>query len=245
MDQPTSLFNPAQHTLHLVVGSSGGIGAALTQQLSALGHTLITTSRRGSDADLQLDFEDDASVAAFGPALASRLDGAALRSVFICSGLLHASGVRPERRIEALKADAYTRLMRVNALGPLCLMGQLKALLARDGPSQVSAVSARVGSIADNRLGGWYSYRCAKAALNMGFKTLAVELQRTHPVCALTLFHPGTTDTALSAPFQRGVAPHKLFSTARAADQFVEVVRRRETEPGLQFLAWDGQPVAW
>ena len=245
MDQASSLFNASQRATHLVVGATGGLGAALVAQLRARGLSLVTTARRAAQADIELDLEDDASIAAATHALEQQLGDVPLRSVFICSGVLHGEQIRPERRLEALQSAAFERVMRINALGPLLLLGQLKGLLARDQACQVAAVSARVGSIADNRLGGWYSYRCSKAALNMGFKTLAVEMQRTHPQCALTLFHPGTTDTALSLPFQAGVPVDKLFSPERAASQFIEVVSRREQQPGVQFVAWDGQDVAW
>lgn len=245
MEQPCSFFDAAQCPNHLVIGSSGGIGGALSRALKQRGLRVFTAARQALDSDLHLDLEDDDSVSRVAVALAERLQGDPLHSVFICSGLLHADGVRPERRIESLNSAAFERVMRVNALGPLRLIAQLKALLPRDQISQISAVSARVGSITDNRLGGWYSYRCSKAALNMGFKTLAVEMRRTHPQCALTLFHPGTTDTPLSAPFQRGVPLDKLFTPERAARQFLDVVSARGTHAGLQFLAWDGQAVDW
>ncbi len=245
MDQPSSLFNASEPAAHLVVGATGGLGAALVRQLRGRGLSVLTTARRGVQADIELDLEDDASIVAAGQALQPRLADVPLRSVFICSGLLHADQVRPERRIEALESAAFERVMRVNALGPLLLLAQLKGLLARDQITQVAAISARVGSISDNRLGGWYSYRCSKAALNMGLQTLGVEMQRTHPHCALTAFHPGTTDTALSTPFQRGVSADKLFTPERAARQFLDVVRGREQQAGVQFLAWDGRVVEW
>lgn len=245
MDQPSSLFNASEPAAHLVVGATGGLGSALVRQLRARGLSVLTTARRSAQADIELDLQDDTSIGAVAQALKQQLGELPLRSVFICSGLLHAEQVRPERRIEALESAAFERVMRVNALGPLLLLAQLKGLLARDQATQVAAVSARVGSISDNRLGGWYSYRCSKAALNMGIKSLAVEMQRTHPRCALTVFHPGTTDTALSMPFQSGVSADKLFSPERAAEQFLEVVRGREQQAGVQFLAWDGQVIEW
>ncbi len=231
----------------LIVGASGGIGRALLELWSERGDykPLIGTSRRGVAEGVPLDFEDAASLAGFPARLQVQLGHSPLVTVCICSGLLHGQGMAPERRLQDLDDAAFLRAMRVNALGPLALVRAVLPLLPRDRPSRVLALSARVGSIADNRLGGWYSYRCSKAALNQGFKTLAVELRRSHPQCVLTLFHPGTVDTPLSLPFQRNVPEGQLFSARRAAEQLSQVLHARQDPRAHLFVDWAGKDVAF
>ncbi len=231
----------------LIIGASGGIGRALHGLWAEQGRypRLLGTSRKGGRDLLPLDLEDEASLAALPARLAERLGDAQLVTVCICSGVLHDQSLMPERRLEELEADAFLRIMRINALGPLAVARAVVPLLPRDRRSRLLAVSARVGSIADNRLGGWYSYRCSKAALNQGFKTLAVELKRVRPECVLTLFHPGTVDTPLSGPFQRNVPEGKLFGAHRAATQLSDVLHGRDEPAAHLFVDWAGQDVAY
>ncbi len=237
----------------LIVGASGGIGAAMLAQGVAGKARLFASSRQPPPAAppdpalswLQLDLADPRSIEDAAAVLQARLQAEALTldTVLICSGQLHGDRLRPERRLRDLEAQSFLALMQVNALGPLLLIRALLPLLPRQQPTQVAAISARVGSIADNRLGGWYSYRCSKAALNMGFTSLAAELRRSHPHCVLTLFHPGTVDSALSRPFQANVPAEKLFSPARAAQQFAELLARRREPTEHLFFDWAGKPV--
>lgn len=228
---------------HLVIGARGGIGRALHAKLAAQGHRVLAVQRAAGDWP-GLNLGEDQSIAELAEALRQATVGH-LHGIYFCSGLLHAEGIRPERRMADLDSAAFDQLMRVNALGPLRLLAALLPLLDRQQPSRIAAISARVGSIADNRLGGWTSYRCSKAALNMGLRNAAIELNRTHPQARVTLFHPGTTDTALSKPFQRNVKPDKLFSPERAARQFLEVLDQRPDSREALFLDWAGKPVAF
>ena len=233
----------------LIVGAGGGIGSALLRQWQREGRyeRLIAASRRPDAAAgvpmVPVDVEDAESIEGFGARVEAELGGARLVTVCLCIGLLHGEDCQPERRFDALEAASYLRLMRVNALGPLLLAQQILPLLPRRERSRLLAMSARVGSISDNRLGGWISYRSAKAALNQGFRTLAVELNRTHPQCVVTLFHPGTVDTALSAPFQRNVPADKLFAPERAARQLSDVFHGREDPRAHLFVDWAGEAV--
>ena len=226
---------------HLVIGASGGIGRALHTQLADQGHRVLAVQRTAGDWP-GLDLCEDRSLAALTEALQAAEIGH-LHGIYVCSGLLHAEGIRPERRMADLDSAAFERLMRVNALGPLRLLSSLLPLLDRQQPTRIAAISARVGSITDNRLGGWTSYRCSKAALNMGLRNAAIELNRTHPLARVTLFHPGTTDTALSKPFQSNVQPDKLFSAERAARQFLQVLDQRPDSREALFLDWAGKAV--
>lgn len=239
-------MHPANKTA-LVVGARGGIGEALARYWRQSGgyETVFTSSRRPQKHDLScpLDLADPESISEFCDQLLTQKPPLRLDAIAICSGTLHDGVIQPERRFTALDGAAFQRVMHVNALGPLLLIQQLLPLIPQDQPSQILALSARVGSIADNRLGGWYSYRCSKAALNQGFQTLGVELRRTHPQCVLTLFHPGTVNTALSRPFQKSVPAESLFDTERAAQQLDAVMRSRTQPEAHMFVDWAGKEV--
>jgi len=205
-------------TKAIVIGASGGIGSALADALEARGGHVIRLSRR---SDPPLDLDDDGSIAAAAAALADR---APFDVILIATGLLHGPGVAPEKSYRQIDGSALDRLFRVNATGPALVMRHFLPLLARDRRSVMAALSARVGSIGDNRLGGWVGYRSAKAALNQIVRTLAIELARTHPLAILAGLHPGTVDTGLSAPFQRNVADGKLFTPEQSAGHLLDVI---------------------
>lgn len=229
----------------LVVGR-GGIGRAL---LAALGDhcpglQVWSAGRDAAEArHLALDLTDDASLAAFTDQAVGCLPE--LRLVIHTSGLLHDAAQQPEKRLAQVRRDWLERSFAVNAWGPLLLAQALEGCLPRDRPCRFASLSARVGSIGDNRLGGWYAYRAAKAAQNQLLTTLAVEWRRRRPLTCVTLLHPGTTATALSEPFRGGVAPERLFSPEQAARQLLAVLAQQRPEQSGAFLAWDGQPIPW
>jgi NAD(P)-dependent dehydrogenase (short-subunit alcohol dehydrogenase family) len=161
------------------------------------------------------------------------------------AGLLHGSSLQPEKRLSQVSRAALEQSFAVNAFAPLLLAQALDAALPAQAPFHFASLSARVGSISDNHLGGWYAYRAAKAAQNQLLRTLALEWRRRKPQGCVSLLHPGTTATALSSPFQAGVAPQKLFSPARAAGQLLDVLEGLSPEQTGQFWAWDGQPIPW
>ena len=204
----------------IVIGASGGIGSALADGLAARGVEVMRLSRR---SEPPIDLTDDASIAAAAAALAGR---GAFDAILIATGLLHGDGLNPEKSWRQIEGPAFDRLFRINATGPALVMRQFLPLLARDRRAVMAALSARVGSIGDNRLGGWVGYRSAKAALNQIIRTLAIELGRTHPEALLVGLHPGTVATALSEPFQRNVAPGKLFTPEDAAARLLAVLDR-------------------
>ncbi len=205
-------------TKAIVIGASGGIGSALADALAARGAEVVRLSRR---SDPPIDLEDDASIAAAAAALAAR---GPFDLVLIATGLLHGAGVEPEKSWRQIEGTALDRLFRVNATGPALVLRHFLPLLARERRGVMAALSARVGSIGDNRLGGWVGYRSAKAALNQIIRTLAIELGRTHPQAILVGLHPGTVDTALSMPFQRNVAADKLFTPEDSAMRLLNVL---------------------
>ena len=133
----------------------------------------------------------------------------------------------------------------INAAGPLLLAKAIEPALKRDRPFHFASLSARVGSIGDNKTGGWYAYRGAKAAQNMYLRSLSVEWARRFPLATVTMLHPGTTDTALSKPFQDFVPPDRLFSPQKAAALLLDVLLEQTAGDSGRFLAWDGQEIPW
>ena len=226
----------------LIVGP-GGLGLALAAELARRAPSLRvrTAGRRG--ADLPLDLSDDGSLERFS-AMAAR-DLLPLRVVINTAGLLHDGALQPEKRLSQVRRQALERSFTVNAFGPLLLAQAIEPALPRDRPVHFASLSARVGSIGDNRLGGWYAYRAAKAAQNQLLRTLAIEWQRRLPQVCVTLLHPGTAATPLSAPFSASLAPSALFTPARAASHLLDVLEGQTAANSGAFLAWDGQPVPW
>ena len=241
----TTLGDSAWTGLALVVGT-GGSGSAMTARLKQQcpGRRVITAGRQGPPLqDLSLDLERDADLEALTDCL--RAEAGDLRLVVNATGRLHGPGLVPEKRLRQVERSALMEQFTINAIAPVLLARAVEPLLGRDRPLHFASLSARVGSIGDNRSGGWYSYRAAKAAQNQLLKSLSIEWRRRLPLATVTLLHPGTTDTALSKPFQTFVPPEKLFTPQRAAEQLVDVLLAQGPEDSGAFLAWDGQPIDW
>ncbi len=168
-----------------------------------------------------------------------------ITKVLICNGLLHDEGMMPERKLEDINVTQLETILHANAITPMLWLSKLLPVLAGKEPTQMAIFSARVGSIADNEMGGWYSYRASKAALNMLIKTSAVEYARRAKNVKLIAFHPGTTDTPLSKPFQRSVAKDKLFSAHFVASQLLKILDKAEMNNKAEFLDWDNQKIEW
>ncbi|MEL7310996.1 MAG: SDR family NAD(P)-dependent oxidoreductase, partial [Pseudomonadota bacterium] len=160
-------------------------------------------------------------------------------------GLLHEGEIQPERRLADVDPSNVLRVFAVNSVGPLLLVRYAAELLPRQAPCVVANLSARVGSIGDNRLGGWYSYRASKAAQNMLTKTMSIELRRRYKRVRCVALHPGTVATELSAPFRGGVAKDKLFDAETSARHLMNVLENLNDEDNGKFFAWDGQEIPW
>lgn len=221
----------------VVIGSSGGIGEAMVECLEATGEYAVVhaLSRSGTG----LDLENEATIAAAAARIA---EGPAPILIFVGTGVLH-HGHEPERSLRALDPEHLMRDYRINAIGPALVAKHMLPLLPRDRRSIFAALSARVGSIGDNRLGGWHSYRASKAALNMILRNLAIELARTHPQAVVAGLHPGTVDTGLSRPFQRGVPSDALFTPAYSARQLLAVTASLAATDSGGCFAWDGRKI--
>jgi NAD(P)-dependent dehydrogenase (short-subunit alcohol dehydrogenase family) len=228
-----------------VIGSCGGVGAALARHLADAGAAVHAFSRSGREADSRLlpgriDILDEAAIAAAAATLANH---GPLDLVIVATGLLHDGALSPEKGLRDIDASALARYFAVNATGPALVAKHFVPLLSRSGSPVFAALSARVGSIGDNRLGGWYGYRASKAALNMVIKTLAIELARTRPDAVCVALHPGTVDTPLSRPFQRRVAEGKLLAPAASAARLVEVIAALCKEDSGSCIGWDGERI--
>lgn len=240
-----------------LVGASGGIGAAMLDALSArddvgqlyatyhrspAGSALGSVANFGGDTHIQwsaLDVTDEAAVAAW-------LDETGQIDWLInCVGMLHTESSGPEKSITAFDPEHFAHSMKINCL-PTLLLGKYARSALKSSPQGVFVtVSARVGSIADNRLGGWYSYRSSKAALNMALKCLAIEWARNTPNVRVCALHPGTTDTRLSKPFQKNVPEGKLFSAEKSAALLLEQIAQLHAYDSGRFIAYDGAEIPW
>lgn len=253
MKQPAILPSfPAPFSV-VVIGASGGVGAALVQVLASSDAVsdIVACTRSGSRADTasaqtkivpwRLDLTDEASIAAAATGAAELPD---LRLVIVASGLLHdGPTLQPERAYRQLDPGNLARVFAINAIGPALVAKHFLPRLAPKGRAVFAALSARVGSISDNRLGGWYGYRASKAALNMMLATLAIESAQRRPDTIVVGLHPGTVDTALSAPFQRNVPAGKLFTAEQSAAHLVRVIDGLSPGDSGRVLAWDGSTV--
>lgn len=223
----------------LVVGASGGIGAALDAALSASGRFVHVLGTRRS-GPLHLDLTDEASIRS---AVDEACAHGELRLVLDATGFLHGAGFTPEKSLRELDAAHLAHAYAINAIGPALLMKHVLPRLARTGKAVFATLSARVGSIGDNRLGGWYAYRASKAALNQLVRTAAIELRRRAPQAICVALHPGTVDTALSTPFAK--AGLEVQTPRDAAAHLLAVIERLAPHDSGGFFDWRGTPIAW
>lgn len=225
----------------LVFGASGGIGAAFVDLLAENPRVgRVHAAARSAQSPLNFSLEDEASIAAVAAAVAA--DGP-LDLVIVATGVLHGDALQPEKTWRSLDATALARAFAVNTTGPALVAKHTLGLLRRDGKSVFACLSARVGSIEDNRLGGWHAYRASKAALNMLVRNFAIELRQRNPQAICVALHPGTVDTRLSKPFQAAVTPAKLFTPRYSASALLGVLDRLTPADSGRLWAWDGQAV--
>jgi NAD(P)-dependent dehydrogenase (short-subunit alcohol dehydrogenase family) len=238
---PAELGSFASPLRALVFGATGGIGGASVEILRAHPRVgRVYAASRRAEAPWRFALEDESSIAAV--AAAAGAEGP-LDLVFVATGVLHAEGLQPEKSWRSLDATAMARAFAVNAIGPALIAKHTVGLLRRDGKSVFACLSARVGSIDDNRLGGWHAYRASKAALNMLVRNVAIELRQRNPQGICVALHPGTVDTRLSKPFQTAVAPGRLFTAEQSAHALLRVIDRLTPSDSGRLWAWDGQPI--
>lgn len=217
----------------VIIGSSGGIGAALVAALEARGAAVTGLSRR----DHGLDLTDEDSIARVLAPLEPGVD-----LIFIATGGLEIDGARPEKALRALDPAAMAAQFALNAIGPALVLKHTLRLVPKDRPVKIAALSARVGSIGDNRLGGWHGYRAAKAALNQIIRTASVELARSHPQATVVALHPGTVATPLTAAYAGG---HPTVTPAVAAENLLAVLDGLTPAETGGFFDWQGKVIPW
>ena len=246
--------NADPNAVYVVTGASGGIGSTIVEQLHArTAGTVYACCRDPSKVSsldrvrpVPLDVRDDASIAALPDTVGDRVD-----ALWNVGGVLHEGDRGPERSLDAVDREWLLKSVDVNCAGPILVTKALRKALnagrrggANARPASVVAnLSARVGSISDNGLGGWYSYRLSKAALNQATVTCARELRRQRTICVA--LHPGTTDTGLSKPFQARVAPEKLFPVEFTASQLLDIVDGLHEDDSGRFIDWAGIDVEY
>jgi NAD(P)-dependent dehydrogenase (short-subunit alcohol dehydrogenase family) len=221
----------------VIVGASGGIGAAMVLAAQARWGTVLGLARSFDDG-AHIDFDNEASIAA----AADHLRAARLipTRVIVATGLLHADGKGPEKSLKDVDPVWMARSFAVNTIGPALVAKHFIPLMPRKAPAVFAALGARVGSISDNRLGGWYGYRAAKAALHMTVRNIAIEWARRNDHSICVALHPGTVDTGLSKPFQGNVAEGRLFDADRSATCLLDVLDGLNPSDSGGIFAWDG-----
>jgi NAD(P)-dependent dehydrogenase (short-subunit alcohol dehydrogenase family) len=224
----------------VIIGARGGVGAALADALD-LGSSYANVIRLHRESDLPVDILDEASIATAAASLADTQPPVQL--VIVATGLLHSAGKGPEKSLRELEPDWMMQNYHVNAVGPALVAKHFLPIMTKQGPICFAALSARVGSISDNSLGGWHSYRASKSALNMLIRNIAIEWQRKNPQSIIVGLHPGTVETTLSAPF-KGNPAHERFTPARAAENLLGVLQQLKPEQSGQIFAYDGTPIA-
>ncbi|WP_339670950.1 SDR family NAD(P)-dependent oxidoreductase [uncultured Roseovarius sp.] len=217
----------------LIIGSSGGIGRAVSAALRAKGVAVTGLSRSGDG----LDVTDEASVATTLGALTGPFD-----LILVATGALEIGGAAPEKALRQVSAQAMLDQFALNCVGPSLVLKHSVRLLPREGRAVFAALSARVGSIGDNGFGGWYSYRTAKAALNQMIHTGAIELGRSHRAAICVALHPGTVETDFTRKY---LGRHPAVPASEAAENLLRVIQGLRPEDSGGFFDWQGKPVPW
>lgn len=216
----------------LIIGASGGIGSALADAFEARGAEVDRLSRSGDGFDVTDPWSVSAHLAGRGE----------YDRVIVATGALEVAGAAPEKTIKGLDAAAMADQFALNAIGPALILSHAHDLLPRDRPAVFAVLSARVGSIGDNRIGGWVSYRAAKAAANQIVHTAAIELARSHRQAAVVALHPGTVATPFTEKY---LARHKSVSASEAAGNLIAVMDGLEAAQTGQFFDYSGAVVPW
>jgi NAD(P)-dependent dehydrogenase (short-subunit alcohol dehydrogenase family) len=241
----------------LIVGGGQGIGLGFVRRLLAEANIdrIYATYRRLESATellaiadsrlccLQMDIIDEAQIATVIDKI--QTETSALHYVINCVGILHEGEMQPEKSLRHINSEQLLRYFQVNSIGAILLFKQVQPLIKHQDRSILATISAKVGSIGDNQIGGWYGYRASKAALNMFIRNTAIEYKRTCPQAIVVALHPGTTDTRLSLPFQRNVPPEKLFSVDRTVGQLCVVLDGLNLSDSGEFFSWDGSRLPW
>lgn len=255
-----SFLNQINSANALIVGASQGIGLGFVKKLlddgkinriyaayrnpeSATELLQLATENSTRLTCLVIDVTNEAQITEALQQIKSEV--LTLHLVINCVGVLHDGDFQPEKSLRHLNIENLTRYFQVNSIGGVLLAKHLVPLFKHQDNSVFACISAKVASIGDNNLGGWYGYRASKTALNMFMRNVSIEYARSCPKNIVVTLHPGTTDTRLSRPFQANVAPEKLFSIERTVSQLLEVIGKLDKNDSGQFFSWDGSKLPW
>ena len=231
--------------LALVVGA-GGIGRQIAEDLSSKENNLevILCGRKNVFKNFwELDIENENSLKDFKDKLSkSKLN---LRLVLNATGRLHSEKLNPEKRLQHINKENLIESFSINAFAPILLAKTIEEFIYKELEFNFASISARVGSITDNKTGGWYAYRAAKSAQNQLFKSLSIEWARKYPKAIITLLHPGTVNTNLSKPFHKFVPKDKLFSPQKTSSYLIDILLHQKPIDSGKFIAWDGKEIPW
>lgn len=232
----------------IIIGAGSAIAQAVIQSLHANAENIITVSRKLPDLSNPVihAFTSDYSPTSIAKVIQQikDLNLGSIDRVYICNGVLQNDNIKVEKRIEDLDPESFMSVLHSNTLTPILWVQALLPIL-RQQNCTITVFSARIGSISDNNLGGWYSYRASKAALNMLLKNACVEYAKRVKGVKILAFHPGTTDTPLSKPFQKNVPKGKLFSPEFVATSLEEIIQNLEVDGQLSFKDWQGKDILW
>ena len=255
-----SFLDPTNPANALIIGASQGIGLGFVQKLLQDGRIdkIYATYRRAETATklialantypdkltcLVMDVTDESEIEVCTQNISAEIQK--LHLVVNCVGILHDSSLQPEKSLRQINSENLLKYFQINSIAAVLLAKHLLPLFKHPEPSIFACISAKVGSIGDNRLGGWYGYRASKAGLNMFVKTTAIEYKRKSPKTIVVTLHPGTTDTRLSFPFQKNVPAEKLFSVERTVNQLMDVMENLRDIDSGEFFSWDGSKLPW
>ena len=231
--------------LALVVGA-GGIGRQIAEDLASKENNLevILCGRKNVFKNFwELDIENENSLKDFKDKLSkSKLN---LRLVLNATGRLHSEKLHPEKRLQHINKENLIESFSINAFAPILLAKTIEEFINKELEFNFASISARVGSITDNKTGGWYAYRAAKSAQNQLFKSLSIEWARKYPKAIITLLHPGTVNTNLSKPFHKFVPKDKLFSPQKTSNYMIDILSHQKPTDSGKFIAWDGKEIPW
>ena len=230
-----------------IIGTTGSIGKAFLEYYLSDDNTnkvySISRSKNGIEdkkiVNLNLNFTNENDF----DTLSSTIPKDSLDRVIIASGVLHDGDLQPEKAISSLDLDNFQKVFNVNTFAPALLLKVFFPLIKRNSDALIGVLSARVGSISDNRIGGWYAYRASKAALNMIIKTAAIELERRDKTAKIIGLHPGTVDTNLSKPFQGGTPKEKIFTPPQSINYLTKVIDNAAPQDTGKIFDWEGKEI--
>lgn len=244
----------------LIIGASQGIGLGFVKKLLAdsrinkvyatyrqleSAQELIALKNQYADklSCLSVDITEESQIAAAISEIQAGVNK--LHLVINCVGILHDDTFQPEKSLRQINSQNLLRYFQVNSIASILLAKHLLPLFRHSEPSVFASISAKLASIGDNKIGGWYGYRASKTALNMFMRTAAIEYGRSSPHTLIVTLHPGTTDTQLSRPFQKNVPPEKLFSIEHCVEQLLTVIEQLKEGDSGEFFSWDGNKLPW